>query len=173
MWLKSEKVPVPKIKSELSSWLSHAKRIVIAGIGNPIRRDDFVGVRIVQNLSKKRLENVMLIECETVPESFSQQIVDFEPTHVLLIDAAVLDLQPGEGKLVEPEMLVAPPSFSSHMLPLRMFCEYVQRMTNAKIALLLIQPKETDFGEELSLELKASAKQVSEILASLLREKQA
>lgn len=158
------------IDQELKKWLSDAERIVVAGIGNPIRKDDFVGVRIIQSLRKKLpSENVVLIECETVPEAFAQQIIDFKPTHVLLIDAAVLELQPGESRLILPEKLASPPAYSSHMLPLRLFCEYVSRMTNARIALLLIQPKETDFGEALSPELKVSAKKISELLSSILR----
>jgi Ni,Fe-hydrogenase maturation factor len=54
--------------------------------------DDFVGVKIVQDLNGKVSDNVYLIECETVPESYLQQIVDFNPTHILLIDAAVLGI---------------------------------------------------------------------------------
>jgi hydrogenase 3 maturation protease len=153
---------------ELKKWLSDAERIVLAGIGNPIRKDDFVGVRIIQSLRKKPPKNVILIECETVPEFFAQQIIDFKPTHVLLIDAAVLDLQPGEGRLILPEKLASPPAYSSHMLPLRLFCEYISMMTNARIALLLIQPKETDFGEALSPELKVSAKKITKLLRSIL-----
>jgi hypothetical protein len=32
------------VQKELKKWLSDAKRVVLAGIGNPIRMDDFVGV---------------------------------------------------------------------------------------------------------------------------------
>ena len=78
------------IKKELKKWLSDAVRVVIAGIGNQIRMDDFVGVKIAQDLRGKISDNILLIECETVPESFVQQIIDFNPTHVLLIDAAIL-----------------------------------------------------------------------------------
>lgn len=159
-----------QIDQELKKWFSEAERIVLAGIGNPIRKDDFVGVRIIQSLRKKTpSEDVMLIECETVPEAFAQQIIDFKPTHVLLIDAAALDLQPGQSRLILPQELASPPAYSSHMLPLRLFCEYVSRMTNARIGLLLIQPKETDFGEALSPELKVSVKRISELLCSILR----
>ncbi|RJS68268.1 hydrogenase maturation protease [Candidatus Bathyarchaeota archaeon] len=90
------------IAIELERWLSDAEKVVVAGIGNPIRMDDFVGVKIIQDLHGKVSEKVYLLECETVPESFIQQIIDFNPTHVLLIDAAILGLKPGEAKLVKP-----------------------------------------------------------------------
>ena len=158
-----------EIQMELHNWFHGAKRIVLAGIGNPIRKDDFVGVKIVESLKGKTRENVLLIECETVPESFTEQIVDFCPTHVLLIDAAILGLKPGESQLVEPGELTSATSLSSHMLPLKIFCEYVSQMSKAKLGLLLIQPKNTDFGEGLSPELGKSAEEISGTLLEILR----
>lgn len=156
------------IVRELTKWFTGAQKVVIAGIGNPIRMDDFVGVKIAQDLRGKVSSNVVLIECETVPESFIQQIVDFNPTHVLLIDAAGLGLEPGESRLVKPEQLTTSPAFSTHMLPLRIFCGYISDATKAKIALLLIEPKKTEFGEELSTEVEAAARNISRNLLELL-----
>ena len=129
------------IQKELEKWLSKAKRVVVAGIGNPIRMDDFVGVKIVQDLRGKVSEKVYLIECETVPESFTQQIIDFGPTHILLIDAAILGLKPGDARLIKPEQLMMFPAFSTHILPLRIFCEYLGKVAKAKIALELTRRK--------------------------------
>jgi hydrogenase 3 maturation protease len=156
------------IKKELKKWLSDAVRVVIAGIGNPIRMDDFVGVKIVQDLRGKVSDNVLLIECETVPESFIQRIIDFNPTHVLLIDAAILGSKPGESRLINPEQLTGYPAFSTHMLPLRIFCEYLAKTTRASIALLLIEPKQADFGEGLTSEINASAQNIVNALLEAL-----
>jgi Ni,Fe-hydrogenase maturation factor len=62
--------------------------------------DDFVGTKIVQDLQGKVSEKVYLIECETVPENFIQKILDFDPTHILLVDAAVLGLELGDSRLI-------------------------------------------------------------------------
>lgn len=164
---RSQKYDVQK---ELRSWFLNSRRIVLAGIGNPIRKDDFVGVRIIQNLKGKIAKNVFLIECETVPESFTQQIINFNPTHILLIDAAILGLEHGESRLTKPEKLTSSTSYSSHMLPLRIFCEYVSQVSKAKIGLLLIEPKDTEFGEGLTPELDAAAKSISRSLLQILRD---
>lgn len=156
------------IQKVLRKWLSDAEKVVVAGIGNPIRTDDFVGVEIVRGLQGKVSEKTCLIECETVPESYIQQIVDFNPTHILLIDAAVLGLKPGESRLIKPEKLASFPAFSTHMLPLRIFCEYLTKTTGAKIALLLIEPKKTDFGEGLTTEVEISAQHAVDVLIELL-----
>ena len=155
-------------QKQLERWFSKAERVALAGVGNPIRMDDYVGVRVVQDLQGRVSEKVCLIECETVPEDFMPQIIDFSPTHVLLIDAALLGLKPGSFKLVEPERLTMSPVFSTHMLPLRIFCEHVTETTQAKIALLLVEPEKSDFGEGLTPSVQASEKEIVQTLLELL-----
>ncbi|MEM2386263.1 MAG: hydrogenase 3 maturation endopeptidase HyCI, partial [Candidatus Bathyarchaeia archaeon] len=60
------------------------------------------------------------------------------------------------------------PAISTHMLPLRVFCDYLAETVGAKIALLLIEPKNTDFGEGLSGEVEAAAKRIVEVLLAVL-----
>jgi hydrogenase 3 maturation protease len=149
---------------ELEKWFANADRVVVAGIGNPIRRDDFIGVKIVQDLQDNVSKNVHLIECETVPESFMQEIVDIKPSHMLLVDAARLGLKPGETQVT------AFPVITTHVLPLRIFCEYITKMTEAKIALLLVEPENTEFGEGLTTMAQAAAEKIVAVLRKLLFE---
>ena len=156
------------LEKELKKWFVNHGKVVVAGIGNPIRSDDFVGVKIVQDLQGKVPKNVCLIECETVPESFMQEIVDLNPSHVLLIDAAILGVKPGETRLVFPEQVADFPAITTHVLPLRIFCEYITQATRAKIVLLLIQPGKTEFGEGLTSEVDAAAKKITGMLLKCL-----
>jgi hydrogenase 3 maturation protease len=157
------------IERKLREWFRGAGRVVVVGIGNPIRMDDFVGVKIVRDLrGNVDADRVMLIEAETIPENHTQQVTDFSPTHVLLVDAAVLGLEPGESRLVNPEQLMNFPAFSTHVLPLRIFCEYLHKATKSKIALLLIEPEQTDFREGLTPKLKTVAREIADTLLRLL-----
>jgi hydrogenase 3 maturation protease len=157
-----------RVYKDIADWLSGATRVVVAGIGNPIRSDDFVGVKIVQGLKGKVSENTLLIECETVPESFIQQILEFKPSHVLLIDSAIMGLKPGESRLVDPAQLADSPAFSTHILPLRIFCEYILRAGSAKIELLLIEPMKTDFEEGITPIIGATAENIIKFLLKTL-----
>ena len=157
-----------QIDETLEKWLVDARKVVLAGVGNPIRSDDFVGTKIVQALEGKVSSNVRLIECETVPESHLFDIEQFAPSHVLIIDAAILGLEPGEAKLLQPEQVAGFSAISSHMLPLRVFSDYLRESTSAKIALLLIEPKNVEFGEDLSVELETASKHLAGLLQSLL-----
>ena len=156
------------LEEELRIWLKEANGVVVAGIGNAIRSDDLVGVRIVEELQGKVSGAVHLIECETVPESFVDEIVAVRPSHVLLIDAAMLGLRPGTAHLYDAEEVMNVPTISTHTLPLRVFCEYVRKMTGANIALLLIEPRNVDFGEGLTKEVQAAAVRVEAALLDSL-----
>ena len=48
------------IDKELRNWFFDSKKIVIAGIGNPIRSDDYVGLKIVEAMQAKVRDNVCL-----------------------------------------------------------------------------------------------------------------
>ena len=166
---KTVNVNLKEIEKSLRLWISGARRVVIAGVGNPLRRDDFVGVQIIRNLRNRVSRAVYLIECETVPESFIEPISEFKPTHVLIIDAAMLNLKPGSSKLIEPNKIAGIP-ISTHALPLRVFCEYLVKTTGAKVVLLAIQPKDTSFGEGLTEEMKEAVKNLTSLLVEILPE---
>jgi hydrogenase 3 maturation protease len=156
------------VEVDLTNWFVAAKKVVIAGIGNPIRTDDYVGLKIAEQLKGKLPKTVLLLEAETVPESYLQDIEQFKPTHVLSIDAAFLGLKPGEASLVDAEKIASYSAITTHLLPLRIFCDYVEEATGAKIALLLIEPKSMEFGEGLTAEVEAAAAQLTKMLANLL-----
>jgi len=156
------------LRKELRKWLAKSRKTVVAGIGNPIRMDDFVGVKIVRDLREKILDKGILIECETVPESYIQEIVDLNPSHLLLVDAAILGLKPGEARLIDHKQITDFPAITTHVLPLRVFCEYITKNTKATIGLLLIQPGNVEFGEGLTPEVDAAAAEITSLLVDYL-----
>lgn len=157
-----------EIEDELRLWLKDATGVVLAGIGNSIRSDDVIGVRIVADLKGLVSDRVHLIECETVPESFVDEIVAIMPSHALLIDAALLGQRPGTVHLYETEEVIGIPSISTHTLPLRVFSEYVKKLTGAKIALVLIEPLNVDFGEGMTPVVERAAVRVERALMANL-----
>jgi len=156
------------IAKKLKSWLVNSGKVVVAGIGNSIRRDDYVGLKIVETLKGKLPETVLLLEAETVPEIYLSDIEAFHPSHVLLVDAAFLGLKPGKTSLVKAEKITDTSAVTTHVLPLKVFCEFVKQVTGAKIALLLIEPGSVEFGEGLTAPVQASADRLVKVLINLL-----
>ena len=142
-----------RLTRQLARWLHGGVDVVIVGIGNSVRRDDFVGIAVVRRLGRARLSGVHVIETGEVPESYLGVVENIHPTHVLMVDAAEMDAPVGSIKLASPEK-IGGMSLSTHTLPLSVVSDYLANMTKAKIALLGIQPKVIDFGEGLSQELR-------------------
>jgi hydrogenase 3 maturation protease len=85
-----------------------------------------------------------------------------------LIDAAFLGLHPGKACLVDAEKIADYSAITTHLLPMRIFCEYVKQATGAKIAILLVEPKSIEFGEGLSKEVQEASERLTKILVELL-----
>lgn len=156
-----------EFSSTLRGWLCGATRVVIAGVGNTLRRDDGLGPEFVKRLTGL-YGNIMVLDCGPVPESYVGPIRRFNPSHILIVDAADMGLSPGSFKLVyNPKILGV--SISTHSLPINFFTEYLQSQTSAKIALLIIQPKDTTIGEGLSPEVEDTVNTTSKIVKDRLK----
>jgi len=156
------------IESKLRNWLRDARRIVVVGVGNPLRRDDSVGVYVAGRLKNAlHSQKVNVLECETVPENFLGNIERVRPSHVIVVDAAETGLGPGNvilTELGEAHDL----TISSHNIPLSVFGEYLRRSIDAKVVLLGIQPERVEFGEGLTRRLKEAAERVTGIFLKVL-----
>ena len=143
------------------------RRVVLVGIGSPIRHDDVVGLKVLELLIGKLPQSVLLLSTETVPESYTGVIRDFAPTHVLLIDAANFKGDPGEGRII-PSIMIANVSISTHSLPLHIFINYIEKSICPNVALLGIQGVNIELGEGITPEIEEGASLVSKILIDLL-----
>jgi len=153
--------------NELEKWLKHLRKLVIVGIGNPLRGDDAVGLYILKELDGKVPPNVELIEGETTPERFTEEIERSNPSHVLFVDAAHFGATPGKTKLLGPQK-IADVAISTHAMPLSILAEFLRKSTKAKVALLGVQPKTVELSEKLSPELEKEMRKIAEVLANAL-----
>ena len=158
-----------KLQNELSVWLKGYVRLAVLGIGNPLRGDDAVGLRITQNLLGKLPKNVLLLECGMTPENYLGKIEDFKPSHVLMVDAAQINEEAGASRLIPVEE-IAGTALSTHALPLSFLAEIIQQSVNAKVILLGIQPESIEFREGLSRKLQEASRRIADLIAESIRE---
>jgi len=159
------------LRGELEKFFGRRKgrRVVLVGIGSPIRNDDVVGLRVLELLEGKTPKEVLLLSTETVPESYTGAIRDFSPTHILLLDAAHFNGSPGEGRIIPPQS-IANVSVSTHSLPLNIFIDYLKKSICDNVILLGIQGVKIDLGEGLTPEVEYGAKALAELLNGILNE---
>ena len=163
---------MPDLKNKLKSNITGAKRIAILGVGSELRADDEAGILAAQELdiSSKEINKTMDFRVffgYTAPENLSGEIKKYEPTHVLIIDAADMGKKPGETAVFTPEDSGGI-SFSTHKLPIKVLADYLMQSINCKIVVIGIQPKTLEFGEAVSEEVKATVKYVSNIIKDVI-----
>jgi hydrogenase 3 maturation protease len=156
------------IEQKLLNWLANCNKIAVVGIGNELRQDDFIGSRIVRNLKKDLTsDKILILDCETVPENYLGVIERFKPSHILVIDAAQIGLDPGKYMLVGFEK-VRGEGISTHDLSLEIFAEYIKKVTDAELILLAIQPKSIEFETGLTEDLSKTAEEITDLLLKVL-----
>jgi hydrogenase 3 maturation protease len=165
---------VETIKKNLRSKLRNAERIAILGIGSELRCDDEAGMlaaRLLekaQGKSRSSSPSLKVFFGGTAPENVTGQIKKFNPTHIILIDAAFIGKVAGAVKLISPEETEGV-SFCTHRLPLKFMAEYLVQSLGCEIIIIGIQPKSLDFGQPLSPEVKKAAKELSSAIKEAVR----
>lgn len=149
----------------LKQWLLGARRLAVLGAGSVLKADDGAGVLLVERLLERFQSGPRLLLCpgETAPENFSGKIKAFEPTHLLVVDAADLGEAPGTIMEINPQD-VGGPTFCSHMLPLRVMIDYLAAETGAKVLLLGIQPESIEFDAPMTPAVKAAVEELCGVL---------
>jgi len=162
------------LKTLLKDRLQGAKRIAVLGIGSDLRGDDAAGMLIAEHIEayRKKLREARRIKVffgSTAPESFTGVIKRFNPTHLLIIDAAEIKKNPGKVVLLDPQMIEGI-SFSTHSLPLKIMTDYL--LTDIKechITVIGIQPENLDFGSPLSVSVGKAVRDVAKMVEDSLR----
>ena len=129
------------------------------GVGNELRGDDAIGIYVARNFKK---DGWITIDCGTVPEDFTSDIKRIRPELLVIVDAAQMNLKPGEIRIV-PEEKVPKVAFSTHGMPLSILMDYLKPFVGGVI-LIGIQPKNMEFGKYLNKEIRDAGDRIIEIL---------
>ena len=164
------------MKEILLNRLKDCKKLVIMGIGNELKGDDAIGIYVVKKLMRHfnregeiiSIKNLYLINAGTVPDFFTDILKEIEPTHILVVDCALIGKEAGAMDIIKEDE-IANYSFSTHTLPLSIIVKYLKNFMDADIIILGIQPKIIDFCP-MSEEVKLSGDKLVEILVEIIEE---
>ncbi len=136
-------------------------RVVIAGIGNPLKGDDAFGPALIECL--RGTIKAVCIDTGSTPENYLGRIAQEKPDTVLIVDAVHLGKRPGEYQILNRTEIAAA-GFTTHDISPEMFMGYLEKETTAAIYLLGVQPEKLTFGQGLSAPLKQTLNEVSELI---------
>ncbi len=155
------------IKEDLVEFLKAYKKLVIMGIGNDIRGDDGIGPYIVENIKHLESSNVSILNATTVPENFTGKIRKIDPTHIIIVDAVIMNEGPGKIKIVKKEE-VAGVSISTHSMSLSYLVNYLELEKPYNILFIGIEPESMELGQGLSPLVKSSSDEIINIFTEIL-----
>jgi hydrogenase 3 maturation protease len=160
-----------ELRDFLCERLAGTKRLAILGVGSLLRGDDAAGMLIVERLMEafapQDYPNLMICGGGTAPENFSGNVRLFAPDHMLIVDAADAGCEP--GSIVDiPRSEIGGPSFSSHMLPLKIMVDYLVNETGTNVTMLGLQYKDIAFGEDLSPEMHEAVDELTKALLAAI-----
>ncbi|MDD5021399.1 MAG: hydrogenase maturation peptidase HycI [Endomicrobiaceae bacterium] len=150
----------------IESFLSNAEKTLFLAIGSELRTDDAVGMYIADELLKYNLnkDKICIIKGATAPENFTGEIKKFRPAKMLIIDAADTGKKTGEIDIIDASS-VQGASFSTHMMPINIFIDYLLQYFDCKILIVGIQPENLEFGLNITSKIKKSADKLVKLIA--------
>ncbi|MFO8133632.1 MAG: hydrogenase maturation peptidase HycI [Thermoplasmatota archaeon] len=132
---------------------------VLLGVGNDANGDDGIGPWIARRFNREKWH---AIDCFTVPENYTGDIKRLQPRRIVIVDAADMDLQPGSIRVI-PRGSIGSATFFTHAMPLSMFIDYLDDVTDADVTLIGIQPRRFD---SMSSEVRNAGIRLLEMLRS-------
>ncbi len=148
------------------SWIRLLRgRVVLAGIGNPLRGDDAAGPRLIERLQGR--VRAACVDAGPAPENYAGRITREDPDTIVLVDAVHLNQAPGAYALLEP-LDILKGGLSTHDLSPRLLIDYLRRHSRARIYLLGIQPQNLSLGADLSEPVQRAVDELATCLGAAL-----
>jgi hydrogenase 3 maturation protease len=140
-----------------------ARSVVVLGVGSEMRSDDAAGLRVAAALAAAAPPGVHAIEAGPAPENCTAEIRRLHPSHLLIVDCARMGEEPGTLRVFAPSD-IAGVSFGTHGLPLSVLADYLTAETGCTVAILGIEPLDTEFGEILSPRIESAVNEAVGLL---------
>ncbi|MBR4448089.1 MAG: hydrogenase maturation peptidase HycI [Methanobrevibacter sp.] len=139
------------------------------GVGNELKSDDGVGPFIIKKLKEENIEdnNLLFIDGKTVPENFTGKIRKEKPTHLIIVDACLMESQPGDMRIVNKEDF-ANIGISTHSMSLSFFVRYLEKDTDFRIIFVGFEPETMDWGEKPTPKVEKAAYEFIETLKGII-----
>lgn len=119
--------------------------------------DDAAGPLLARAMKIAPIKDWNVLDGGSVPENCLHLIRDMAPELVLIVDAADMDLSPGEVRLIDPDRIDDYFPMTTHTLPLAYLVQALRAFT-PRVDLLGIQPRAVAFGLPISQEVRSAVK---------------
>lgn len=154
-----------KYLEDLKKELTPIQKTVIVCLGNEFRGDDGIGPYVAKNIKNNKF---IVIDAGQILESYIQDIIDYKPKKLIIIDAAFFDGYIGEIRVVDERKISNYKMISTHSFPLTILLDIIRTdLKDIDIKIIGIQISNTDYKEGLTEEVKRSANLLIDLINTL------
>lgn len=126
---------------------------VVFTVGNSLRGDDGAGPLLAERLEAEPAAGWVVVNGEASPENYTHRVRALTPDRVLIVDAADMELAPGEVRLLDENCVADYFMITTHAIPLNFLIASLKE-TVPEIIFLGVQPKATAFCDPISYEVR-------------------
>ena len=142
-------------------------KIMIVGIGHPLKSDDYVGSLIAKDLMlNSGDEKVIVLDAEQSPENILGKLQEERPGLLILIDSLDMGSAPGTIGLFDLDS-VSDTFYATHNIPIRLILDALSDPPTSIV--LGIQPGKLGVGGHLSEQVKIARMSTVKELRSIIR----
>lgn len=122
---------------------------LILTIGNNMMGDDGAGPLLAELLQQHPVPDWDVLDGGATPENVMHQVQTLQPRKVVVVDAAEMDLKPGEMRFVDERCLAELFMMTTHNLPVSFLLERLREFVD-DVSFLGIQPEMVAFYYPMS-----------------------
>jgi len=137
---------------KLLNRLIGVKRLVFMGIGEEKLSDDGLGPYIISELLDYSNEKFLFINAGTDPMARIDDVVNFKPSSLVLIDTCTLNKPPGTIAILERENIQDYVPISTHTIPVHIVIDLiVEKLPELNVFMIGFVPESLEGFKDLKL----------------------
>lgn len=133
--------------------MSTRTRQVVFTAGSVLRGDDAAGPMLAKMIEENPIEGWDVVDGGQTPEDDLGYLRRLDPARIIVVDAAKMDLLPGEIRRLEADDVAESFLITTHSLPMSFLLNRLYEMCDT-VEFLGIQVKTTEFFDPLSQEVR-------------------
>ncbi len=136
---------------------------IVFCVGSVLRGDDAAGPLLAKRLEDEPISGWLAVDGGQTPENDLGYLRRLAPKRLLLVDAAVMELEPGAIRRLAPENVAIQSLITTHTLPITYLLGELES-TGAEVTFLGIQPAGTEFFDPVSPAVRKAVERIYQTL---------